>query len=365
MIAPATACLAAETHPVHAPGWLSRIRPGIAVLAGAAVAVLVVEVVLVAPYLVRALSSIEDANPWWLVLALAAEVGSMASFARLQRVMLRSGGVSVRMRDALATAFAGNAMSVTLPGGSIASFAYTLRRMRSWGASAPLAAFSLAATGVLSTIALTVLAAAGGALAGDSSELGLVVLEVLGIAVLVVGAVVLLSRPRTVGRLAEGLLRVWSRVRPISVATRRAKVDAVLVELSAVHPTPRTWARGLAFASVNWANDLLCLLAASYAVGASPSLGTLLLAYAAGMAAASSVPFLPGGIGAVEPALVLALVHGGVPLATATASVLVYRLISFGLVAAAGWIVLIATQRHRRPARDAARAPIVSERGPA
>jgi hypothetical protein len=176
---------------------------------------------------------------------------------------------------------------------------------------------------------------------------------------------VLLSRPSTIGRLAERLLGVWSRMRRGSVANRRARVDAVLRELSAVHPTPRTWARGLAFASVNWANDLLCLLAAAYAVGASPSLGTLLLAYAAGMAAASSVPFLPGGIGAVEPALVLALVHGGMSLATATAAVLVYRVISFGLVAAAGWIVLIATQRRHGREPQPTRAPIVSEPGAA
>ncbi|MGH8860238.1 MAG: UPF0104 family protein, partial [Jatrophihabitantaceae bacterium] len=142
--------------------WVSRIRPRVALLAVVVVGVVGVEAIFVGPYIGRAAGAVGDAHPAWLAVALAAEVGSMMSFARLQRVMLLSGGVRVRLRDAVTTVFAGNAMSVTLPGGSIASFAYTLRRMRSWGASAPLAAFSLAATGVLSTIALTVLAATGG-----------------------------------------------------------------------------------------------------------------------------------------------------------------------------------------------------------
>ncbi|MGH8860410.1 MAG: lysylphosphatidylglycerol synthase transmembrane domain-containing protein, partial [Jatrophihabitantaceae bacterium] len=174
---------------------------------------------------------------------------------------------------------------------------------------------------------------------------------------------IVLSRPRTIGRLASAVLRLWGRVRPMSVSVRQARVDVVLAELGKLRPSPRTWARGLTLAGVNWANDLLCLLAACYAVGASPSASTVLLAYAAGMAAVSSVPFLPGGLGFVEPALILTLVHGGVPVATATAGVLVYRLISFGLVAIAGWSVLLVTQRRAPvPQPRRAGAPVTGKR---
>jgi uncharacterized membrane protein YbhN (UPF0104 family) len=40
----------------------------------------------------------------------------------------------------------------------------------------------------------------------------------------------------------------------------------------------------------------------------------------------------------VDGALLIALTHGGLALSSATAGVLVYRLISFVLVAAVGWV---------------------------
>ena len=59
-------------------------------------------------------------------------------------------------------------------------------------------------------------------------------------------------------------------------------------------------------------------------------------AYAAATAA-SSLAFLPGGLGLVDGALRAALVAGGVPSHPALAAVLLYRLVSFVGVAAAGW----------------------------
>src|ERR1700710_729000 len=100
-------------------------------------------------------------NAGWLAVAVAAEVASMMSFARLNRFALNASGVPVRLRDAAATVFAGNALSVTLPGGALISLAYTARRFRALGASASLAAFSLAATGLLSAVALGLLAVSG------------------------------------------------------------------------------------------------------------------------------------------------------------------------------------------------------------
>jgi len=68
------------------------------------------------------------------------------------------------------------------------------------------------------------------------------------------------------------------------------------------------------------------------------SLSLLLLAYAAGMAA-SSLSLLPGGLGVVDAALVLTLVAGGIPAASALPAVLLYRLISLGGVVTVGWMV--------------------------
>jgi hypothetical protein len=60
------------------------------------------------------------------------------------------------------------------------------------------------------------------------------------------------------------------------------------------------------------------------------------LAYGAGQLAAA-LPITPGGLGAVEGSITIALVaFGGAHLATVDA-VLLYRLISFWLVLAVGW----------------------------
>lgn len=76
----------------------------------------------------------------------------MGSFTRVQRRILATGGIRVSMRRMVSLTYAANALSETLPAGVALSSAYTFQRMRVWGASAPLAGFTLLATGVLSTV---------------------------------------------------------------------------------------------------------------------------------------------------------------------------------------------------------------------
>jgi hypothetical protein len=135
--------------------------------------------------------------------------------------------------------------------------------------------------------------------------------------------------------------------------------ERLLDEFAAVHPPARFWARGLGFALGNWTGDLVCLLAVCHAVGASPTLSTLLLAYVAAVTAASAVPLFPAGFGALDAALVFTLHHGGAPTSTATAADLLYRMITPGLVSVAGWILLI--HQRRQPARNR-RAPGLNPR---
>ena len=65
-------------------------------------------------------------------------------------------------------------------------------------------------------------------------------------------------------------------------------------------------------------------------------------AYVAGTGAAS-LSLLPGGLGVMDAAMIFALTQGGVSTVSATAAVLLYRLISFALVVALGWLVWGAT----------------------
>ena len=73
----------------------------------------------------------------------------------------------------------------------------------------------------------------------------------------------------------------------------------------------------------------------------------LLLTYTAGKAA-SQLSLLLGGLGVVDAALVLTLVGGGIPTASAVATVLLYRLISLIGVVAVGCVVA-AVQGVRAP----------------
>jgi putative heme transporter len=114
-------------------------------------------------------------------------------------------------------------------------------------------------------------------------------------------------------------------------------------EVSAIKPRSRDWLAGLGFAGINWVADLACLIASCHAVGAGRStLVLVMVAYVAGMSA-SSVSLLPGGFGVVDAAMIFALTSGGVSTVSATAGVLVYRLISVALIVVLGWLVWTVT----------------------
>jgi uncharacterized protein (TIRG00374 family) len=101
----------------------------------------------------------------------------------------------------------------------------------------------------------------------------------------------------------------------------------------------------LALATWNWVADCLCLAATIKATGTVVPWQGLFLAYGAGMAAAS-IGLTPGGLGIVEATLSAALVAAGISGHRALAAVLVYRLISFWLVMAAGWTVMAVMTRR-------------------
>jgi uncharacterized protein (TIRG00374 family) len=124
----------------------------------------------------------------------------------------------------------------------------------------------------------------------------------------------------------------------------------MLAELSAVRPRKRDWLAGFGFAELNWIADLACLLACCQAVDPPRfSILVVAVAYLAGKAAAT-VSLVPGGLGVVDAAMVFALTRGGVSTVSAATEVLLYRVISFALVVALGWVIWAATRivEHRR-----------------
>jgi hypothetical protein len=309
----------------------------------ALLAVLLVEAILLFPALTKAAGSFTAANPWWFTIAIAAQLVSMRAYARVERRMLAAGGPQVSLRKVEALTYAAHAMSISLPGGAVASATYQFRRIRSWGASVPVAGFAVASSAALSTIAFALLAVACTILAGGGGLGSAVVIAV--VAALALAAVIVRRRSREGDLLRAGRYAVRQANRMMRRAPD-AGVEALerfAHGLTAIKPRSRDWLAGLSFAVLNWVADLACLYACCRAVNADGS--TLLLvsvAYLAGMSAASFT-VIPGGLGIVDAAMILAFTGGSMGTVAATASVVVYRAVSFALIAALGWIAWGAT----------------------
>ena len=310
----------------------------------------VVELVLAAPYIERAMAALDRPDLRWLALALVAELMSIGAFARVQRRMLAAGGTRVPMRCMAALTYAANAVSRTFPGGPALSSGYVFKRLRSWGATVPAAGFTLLASGVLSSLSFAMLAVVGAVLAGDGGFGSMLVIATVAVAAVAALITRRHHKPDLLVRVAvRGLVRA-NRIMRRAPEAGLTGLRRVADELSAIKPRSRDWLAGFGFAGLNWIADLACLLACCHAVGATgSSLALVTVAFLAGMST-SGLSLLPGGLGVVDAAMIIALTQGGVSTVLATAAVLLYRLISFALVVAIGWLVWGATwlAEHRR-----------------
>src|ERR1700684_871500 len=103
----------------------------------------------------------------WIPAALLLESASMAAFAIMLRRLLAAGGARVGVRPMLATAYAANAVSVSVPlAGPALATAFMFRRFTRQGADAPLAGWSLLAGGVISSAAAVLIVVGGGLASG-------------------------------------------------------------------------------------------------------------------------------------------------------------------------------------------------------
>jgi uncharacterized membrane protein YbhN (UPF0104 family) len=104
----------------------------------------------------------------WFVLAVALESMSMASFAQMQRRLLRVGATRVRLFPVMATVYAGNALSTTVPfAGPQMSTVFVFRRFKKLDVDATVAGWTLVVAGVISSLASALLLAAGAILTGN------------------------------------------------------------------------------------------------------------------------------------------------------------------------------------------------------
>jgi uncharacterized protein (TIRG00374 family) len=274
----------------------------------------------------------------WMAVSVAAETACYLALSSLQRRLLRSGGVRVPVRHMLGITLAGSAIQNSFPGGSVIYFAYLFRQFRRWGADDLLSGWVILAFNVVTFAALAAISAVGLAFAaslGSTYDLVEAVLGILLFAMLCVLAVTerrrLLPHVTRVVRLSQRLVHRPSPSRPAEQI-----VTGWTEELTAISPTRGVWARSGVMGLANWIADLSCLTVSFLAVGVGVPWKGLLLAYGAGQLAAV-LPITPGGLGAVEGSITVALVTFGGGAESTVAAVLLYRLVSFWLLLPIGW----------------------------
>ena len=297
----------------------------------------------------------------WVPVALGLEWWSLSVFARMQRRLLEAGGASVATRPMLATVYAANALSTSVPlAGPELGAAFTYRRFKRQGVDTPLAGWSLLVGGVVSPVAGVVVFMTGALLSGND------LLALLGVLAGIIGAAVVVvlhvatHRPQLRNRLETVAAWILGRARRF---LRRAKGDpggetrAWAERLASLQLDPSAWIRVSGLALANWLTDAGVLAASLYAVGAPVPWQALLLVYGSGVLV-GSLGITPGGIGLVEGTLCLGLVSAGVHVGLALASVLLYRFISFWMVAGAGWVVLLFLRHDGSAAAPMVQAPV-------
>lgn len=272
----------------------------------------------------------------WVVLGVVAEAGSFLAFAQLQRRLLRAGGTDVALRSMAAITLAANSIANSLPAGSVIAPVYSFRQFRRRGADKAVAGWSVAATFVVASVTLTVVAAVGAVVAGaEGASLDLVGVIVF-ILVLALAMGTIFMQKRALAWTASAIIHMCQRLTGRPRGEHAEVLDRFIRRLTVVRLTPRQVAGLLRLGLANWTLDCSCLAMSFLAVGAAVPWKGLLLAYGAGQLAAN-LPITPGGLGVVEGSLTIALVAYGGGAASTVVAVLLYRVVSFWLALPTGW----------------------------
>lgn len=299
-------------------------------------------------------------NPLWLLAIVAFETASFASVWWLVRIALP--GVSWMV--ASTSQLASNAVSRVVPGGAAVGTALSWRMLSASGvqrgtAGAAIASTSFISNGVLFAIPLV---AVIGSIFGAPVPESLALVAWGGFAIFVMLFVVAFVVVRfdaplhlfgsLVERAAGPVYRRLNRPSPPTAASIITQRNGMVAALGA------RWEQALVAAVGKWLLDYLALVAALYAVGASPKLSIVLLAYGAG-AVLAMIPITPGGLGFVEAGLTAMLVLAGIPGEQALLATLAYRIASYWLPLPAGLAAwLLFRHRYGSKAARAARAAL-------
>jgi uncharacterized membrane protein YbhN (UPF0104 family) len=301
--------------------------------------------------IVRSMTFVHRADWKWLVVAGSLEMGSLMAFALTQRIILRATGARVRRASIVATTFAGNAISGSVPFiGPGAGTVFTFGRFRRVADDAVSAGWALVISGLISSLVWGVMLATGAAVSGGRTFAESGVIGGAAIMAAAIAGALTFRWPRVRQATMSGVLRVVQIAQQLTglpVGDPDDFISSGLNRLLTGRMRRGRWVQVVGLSIANWLASVGCLAAAILAVGGGVPWTKLLLIYCAG-ATASSFNLTPGGLGVVEGVLTAGLVTAGMRPDIALGSVLIFRLMSFWLVTLAGWAVYWMLRRATR-----------------
>jgi uncharacterized protein (TIRG00374 family) len=287
--------------------------------------------------------------PWFVVMFLC-QVASYACMWWLIKVALPE----VDWFTAATAQLSGAAVTKALPAGAAVGAALQFRMLAASGVRMGTAGSTMAATSLVSTAMLFALPLIALLLAlfGAPIPEGLVLVAwaggILFLVLIAVGVIAvntdrpLLAVGSWLERATRAVARRLGRESQFSVARLMAERDRVKMVLG------ERWGQALVASAGNWLFDYFALVAALRAVGSTPRMSLVLLAYGTA-AVLGMIPITPGGLGFVEAGLVGTLTLAGVEAPDALLATLAFRLVSYWLPLPAGLGAYIAFRMRYGP----------------
>jgi glycosyltransferase 2 family protein len=269
-------------------------------------------------------SELRTAHWWWAMLGLA--VSALTYIGAATALWACADGL-VSFKNLLIAQFASTFGATTTPAG-VGGLAVSTRFLQKGGLGVTRAAAAVAlqqAVQVITHVALLIFFAAAAGVTADLSHFvpsTTVLYLIAGLALGLIGAFLLVP-----------VLRRWlaTAVRP--------RLKEVITDLVKLASEPRRLALIVLGCATTTLGAALALLASVEAFGGGTTFVAVTIVTMVGGTLASAAP-TPGGVGAVEAALIGGLAAFGVPAAVGVPSVLLYRVLTCWLPVFVGWRVM-------------------------
>jgi len=279
----------------------------------------------------NAIADLRQIDPVLLSAAIGLEFVALYCYTLLTHAALGAEAHRLTRFDLFRIQLSTRALGSILPAGSAASNALGFRLITSSGIPKSDAGFALATAGIGSAVILNVLLWFGLVTSipvrGSSPVYGTA--AVAGAVLMAIVGAIIFGLIDDKGRVQRAVRWLYNRIGRDGDAAATLfdhlgeRVRGLLAERDVLR-------RVIAWGLANWLLDLLALWLFLRAFGGDVSPDGLLVAF--GLAnVLASVPITPGGLGIVEGVYIPTLVGFGVPVATATVTVLTYRIAQYWL----------------------------------